>query len=111
MAPQLAREARGGEPRGALSSADREGDRAEPPAERLQALRRGHRNGWILVAVAIAYIVGALLLAWRVSLQAPPPQWDMGGTPFVPASAPQAEGYYTPETQAGRAPDPGEAAR
>jgi hypothetical protein len=68
-----------------------------------RALRRGYRNGWILVVLAIGYIVGALLFAWRMSHPAPPPKWDMGGTPFVPASAHQADGYYTKEAEAGRA--------
>ena len=57
-------------------------------------LRKGYRNAWILTALGIVYIVVFLLLALWTNRPEAPPAWDMDGTPFVPASAVEAEGYY-----------------
>jgi hypothetical protein len=57
-------------------------------------LRKGYRNAWVLTGLGILYIVVYLLLALWTNLPEKAPGWDMDGTPFVPASAVEAEGYY-----------------
>jgi hypothetical protein len=57
-------------------------------------LGKGYRNAWILTALGILYIVAYLLLAMWTNLPEKAPTWDMDGTPFVPASSVEAEGYY-----------------
>jgi len=57
-------------------------------------LRNGYRNAWILTGLGVLYIVLYLLLAMWTNRPEKPPAWDMDGTPFVPASSVEAEGYY-----------------
>ena len=57
-------------------------------------LRRGYRNAWILTGLGILYIVAYLALAFWTNQPEKAPTWDMDGTPFVPASSVEAEGYY-----------------
>ena len=64
-------------------------------------LKSGYRRAWILVLVGTLYVVGFLALALRTNLPARPAGWDMGGTPFVPASSIEADGYFN---KAGLAP-------
>jgi hypothetical protein len=63
-------------------------------------LKRGYRNAWFLALLGLVYVVIFYALATSTS----PPgedsvQWNMGGTEFVPASSPEAEGYYKPVTE------------
>jgi len=60
------------------------------------ALRKGYRNAWIVLVLGFVYVGVFLALAIRTNRDPPPVTWDMGGTPFVPASSPQAEGYFLP---------------
>ena len=62
------------------------------------ALRKGFRNGWLFTVMAAALIVGSFFFVWLTNTPAQPERWDVGGTPFVPASSSQAEGYYLPPT-------------
>ncbi|HJX51482.1 MAG TPA: hypothetical protein VJ801_01840 [Polyangia bacterium] len=57
-------------------------------------LKAGYRRAWILVLVGALYVAGFLALALRTNIPARPAGWDMGGTPFVPASSIEADGYY-----------------
>jgi hypothetical protein len=57
-------------------------------------LEKGYRNAWILVVLGILYIVGHVALAMWTNRPEQPPAWDMDGTPFVPASSVEAEGYF-----------------
>lgn len=59
-------------------------------------LKRGYRNAWILVALSALFVVAFFYLTWRANTPARPEAWDMGGTPFVPASHAAAEGYPVP---------------
>lgn len=58
-------------------------------------LKRGFRNAWILTLLGVVYVVAFFYLAWTKNSPGHPRTWQMGGTPFVPASSPYAEGYYT----------------
>lgn len=62
-------------------------------------LRFGYRNAWLLTLLGVVYIVVFYALATATNLPAPEVQWNMGGTGFVPASSPEAEGYYLPVTE------------
>ena len=55
--------------------------------------RAACRRAWLLVLAAVVYLVGFCALAVISNSPEPQPQWDMDGTPFVPASAPHAHGY------------------
>jgi hypothetical protein len=62
-------------------------------------IKRGYRNAWFLTLLGVVYIVLFYALATSTS----PPgadrvEWNMGGTGFIPASTPEAEGYYLPVT-------------
>jgi hypothetical protein len=73
-------------------------------------LKTGFRNAWILTVVAAIFIIG--FFAFTLKMNTPPHQvkWNMGGTAFVPASAPAATGYYVPPAKkAAGAPAPKEA--
>jgi len=59
-------------------------------------LKRGLRNAWILTLVAVVFVVVFFVFTLRANRPATPESWEMGGTPFVPASHPAAEGYYRP---------------
>jgi hypothetical protein len=59
-------------------------------------LRRAFRNGWLLTAVSLAFVAGFAYLVFETNRPGTPTEWDMGGEPFLPASAPEAEGYYLP---------------
>ena len=67
-------------------------------------LKTGYRRAWLLVLVGVAYVATFLALVLRTNISARPAGWDMGGTPFVPASSFKAEGYYR---QDGLAPPAG----
>ena len=60
------------------------------------ALKKAFRNAWILVILAAVFIVAAFLFVLRTNENPPPPKWNMGGVPFVPASSGYAEDYYSP---------------
>ena len=61
-----------------------------------ESLARGFRNAWILTGVAAVFVVLFLAFAIRFNRPAQPERWDMGGTPFVPASSLHADGYRSP---------------
>ena len=61
-----------------------------------KTLKRGYRNAWILTLLGAVYVVLFYLLATTTNLPGAPAEWDMRGTPFVPASSHEAEGYYQP---------------
>ena len=63
-------------------------------------LRRAFRNAWILTIVAAVFIVLFALFTFRTNQVEAPERWDMGGTAFVPASAPSAQGYHLPVEEA-----------
>ena len=65
-------------------------------------LRRGVRNAWLLTLAAVIFVVGFFLFTVKMNTPAKPEAWDMGGTPFVPASHPAAEGYYEPLAAGGQ---------
>lgn len=56
--------------------------------------QRQTRFAWLLVVLGILYVLGTVALAMWTNRPARPARWDFDGTPFVPASSPQAEGYY-----------------
>lgn len=56
-------------------------------------LERALRRGWLLALIGILWILVHFLLAFHTSRPAPPVDWNMGGTPFVPASSIEADGY------------------
>jgi hypothetical protein len=70
-----------------------------------RALRTGVRNAWIVLALGFVYVGLFLALAIRFDGNPPPVTWDFGGTSFVPASSPQAEGYHLPVPAAPVPPD------
>ena len=59
-------------------------------------LKKAFQNAWILWFV----VVVAVLLFFGFTLQSvpnpPPPKWEMGEKPFVPASSLYANDYYAP---------------
>ena len=59
-------------------------------------LKKGFRKAWWLVLAGVAYVVIFVGLALRTNNPPRPKGWDMGGTPFVPASSLPADGYYKP---------------
>ena len=59
-------------------------------------LKKAFRNGWILLAAAVIFIVGFFAFTLFFSLKAPKPGWEMGGEDFVPARSDKAEGYFVP---------------
>jgi hypothetical protein len=67
-------------------------------------LDQAFRRAWLLVLVGLAYSLGLTLLALGASTPEKAPSWDMGGEPFVPASAPFADGYPLPFEQSGNPP-------
>ncbi len=69
-----------------------------------EALRKGYRNAWFLLALGFVYVGAALAFAILLNGHPPPVTWDFGGTPFVPAASPQAEGYFLPVPGAPAAP-------
>ena len=64
-------------------------------------LKRGFRNAWVLAAIAAVFVVVFLLFTVKMNTPATPVTWKMGGTPFVPASAMSADGYYRPAPASG----------
>jgi hypothetical protein len=61
-------------------------------------LKKGYRQAWLLTGLAVLFIVGFFYFTWR-SIPNRVGEWDMGGTPFVPASSVYAEGYHLPANQ------------
>jgi hypothetical protein len=59
-------------------------------------LKKGYRNAWILVALAVVFIIGFFAFTLYFSLDAPREGWEMGGEDFVPARSDKAEGYFVP---------------
>lgn len=59
-------------------------------------LKHAYKNAWILWLA----VVVAVLLFFGFTLKSvpnpPPPKWEMGAKPFVPASSTYANGYYAP---------------
>jgi len=72
-------------------------------------LEKALRRGWILALVGMLWIVAHFLLAFHTSRPEPAAEWDMGGTPFVPASSIEADGY--PVTPPPAWPQPTEVAK
>ncbi|RJO64533.1 MAG: hypothetical protein C4523_18125 [Myxococcales bacterium] len=66
-------------------------------------LKRAYRNSYLLTALALLFVVAFWLFTRLANTPPTPVVWDMGGTPFVPASSVQAEGYHQP-TAPGKAP-------
>ncbi|GAB4298276.1 MAG: hypothetical protein Kow0090_13660 [Myxococcota bacterium] len=62
----------------------------------IKELKRGYRNGWILIAAAIGFIFVFFLFTYLVNIPERAERWDMGGKPFVPASSPYANDYHLP---------------
>jgi hypothetical protein len=60
-----------------------------------ESLKKAFRNGWILVALATAFVIGFFAFTLAVGKDAPKPDWEMGGVPFVPASSDYGNNYYT----------------
>ncbi|MDJ0766347.1 MAG: hypothetical protein QNJ97_25450 [Myxococcota bacterium] len=60
------------------------------------ALKRAYRNAWILLALVSAAVVIFFAFTLKTNRTPPPPSWDMGNVPFVPASSTYANGYYSP---------------
>ena len=61
-----------------------------------EELKKAFRNGWILVVLATAFIIGFFAFTVLFSKDAPKPGWEMGGVSFVPASSPYGNDYHTP---------------
>lgn len=57
-------------------------------------LRRAIINGWILWVLAAIFIVAMSLFVRKIVDNPPPPEWEMGGKEFVPASSIYGNGYY-----------------
>jgi len=57
-------------------------------------LETGYRNAWILTAIAAVFAAAFFAFVVRTNSPGTAPTWDMGGTPFVPASSTTADGYY-----------------
>ena len=66
-------------------------------------LERAFRNGWVLTAISLVFVVVFCWLVFVTNMSDPEVEWDMGGEPFVPASHEMAEGYYLPVEQGGEA--------
>jgi hypothetical protein len=58
------------------------------------------QSPWILVVLGLIYIGASLSLALCTNEPEVAPAWDMGGRPFVPASAMAADGYHVPGSEA-----------
>jgi len=69
-----------------------------------QETDKAFRRAWLLVLVGLAYSLGFTLLALAANIPEKTPAWDMGGTPFVPASSPFANGYPLPFERSGTEP-------
>ena len=64
-------------------------------------LKKGFRNAWILAVIAAVFVVVFFLFTVKMNTPAVEVTWKMGGTPFVPASAMSADGYYKPVSAPG----------
>lgn len=71
------------------------------------AVMSGGGGAFVLVGLGAAYVVATVLLAIATSNPPVPPALELGGTPFVPASDPRAEGYFLPVTTNPPSPPPG----
>ncbi len=56
-------------------------------------LKRAWRKGWYLVIAGLIYTFLFFAFTLHHHPESPTPEWDMGGTPFVPASSPYATEY------------------
>ncbi len=63
-------------------------------------LKKAYRNAWILLFIVSAFVVVFFYLTLETNKAPPKPTWDMGGSPFVPASGNTANGYYSPVEKA-----------
>lgn len=59
-------------------------------------LRRGYRNAWLLAALSVLFVAAFAYFTIAINTPEPEVKWDMGGKPFVPASGPEASGYFAP---------------
>lgn len=61
-----------------------------------RGLKRAFLNGWVLTLVSLIFIVVFAFFVFVTNEPNPEVRWDMGGKPFVPASAAEADGYFAP---------------
>jgi len=54
------------------------------------------RRGWLLVGLALVFVVVFAGFVYTSNTPGMEPTWDMNGTPFVPASSNEATGYDLP---------------
>jgi hypothetical protein len=65
-------------------------------------IHRGYRNAWILTALSLAFIVGFAIFTVKTNRSPSPVEFDMGGTPFIPARGVHSEGYAETYVPAGQ---------
>jgi hypothetical protein len=65
-------------------------------------IQRGYRNAWILTVLSLAFIVGFAIFTVKTNRSPSPVQFDMGGTPFIPARGVFSEGYAKTYVPAGQ---------
>ena len=56
-------------------------------------MKQGFRNGWILVGLAVVFVIGFWCLAFMLNRTTSAPGWDLDDRPIVPASSIDADGY------------------
>jgi len=71
------------------------------------AEKSSSRGTFVLVGLGAAYVIATVLLAIATNTPPVPAALDLGGTPFVPASDPRADGYFLPVTTNPPSPPPG----
>lgn len=60
------------------------------------AFDREAKRGWVLVGLALIFVVAFAGFVYVANTPGVEPTWDMNGTPFVPASSDEAVGYDLP---------------
>jgi hypothetical protein len=60
-------------------------------------LKRGFRNGWILVLLLLALIAAWTAFTIWTNRDEVPPHFVPGGRDFVPGESPYGMGYRTPD--------------
>ena len=66
----------------------------DPKTKHDEELDRGIRAGWMLVALAFAYVIAFWGFTFALNRDTPHPGWDLDDVPIVPASSIEADGYY-----------------
>jgi len=61
-----------------------------------RTISRGYKKAWMLVGISFVFVIGFFFFTLYFNGPNRRITWDMGGTPFVPASSLKAEGYYQP---------------